>query len=126
MRVGDRIDVPYSRTPIAYNLARVTGFEFTQRRVGDMLRNISRCGNKKGRHMSNVKTKKHSIHTEETKVDNKKTCQNCSFHTQGVGAMAPNGKTPWIWQECSKGWGKPTPVGVLKNLCGAYQPKKES
>jgi hypothetical protein len=38
MQVGDCIDVPYSRTPVGYNLARVTGFEFTQRRKGDVLR----------------------------------------------------------------------------------------
>ena len=38
MEVGDCIDVPYSRTPVAHNLGRLTGFEFTQRRIGEILR----------------------------------------------------------------------------------------
>lgn len=38
MQVGDHIDIPYSRTPIANNLARKTGYAFTQRKVDDILR----------------------------------------------------------------------------------------
>ena len=60
----------------------------------------------------------------EVPVTNGKACQNCNFHTEGVGAITDNG-TIWKWQDCSKGWGKPSPVGVLKNLCGTYQPKKD-
>lgn len=54
-----------------------------------------------------------------------KNCQNCKFHSQGIGAVTANG-TKWMWQECSKNWGKPTPIGVLKNLCGLYQPKGDT
>lgn len=52
-----------------------------------------------------------------------KNCQNCKFHSTGIGAVTANG-TKWMWQDCTKGWGKPTPIGVLKNLCGLYQPKE--
>ena len=38
MDIGDSILVQYSRNSIAYNLARLTGFEFTQRREGEKLR----------------------------------------------------------------------------------------
>ena len=51
-----------------------------------------------------------------------KCCQNCKFHTQGVGAVTPTG-VEWKWQECTKQWGGKEPVGVLKNLCGTWKAK---
>lgn len=38
MAIGDCIDVPYVRRPVANNLGRKLGFTFTQRKVGDLLR----------------------------------------------------------------------------------------
>lgn len=38
LEVGDCIDIPYCRKAIASNLARTTGYEFTQRKVGTVLR----------------------------------------------------------------------------------------
>ena len=38
MEVGDCIDLPYTRTGVAGNLGRALGYEFTQRKVGDILR----------------------------------------------------------------------------------------
>ena len=57
-------------------------------------------------------------------ADPTKSCDTCTHFSTGIGALAPDGKTPWNWKECAKGWGKPTPVGVLKNLCGTYMLKK--
>lgn len=51
-----------------------------------------------------------------------KNCQSCKHHSSGIGAVTANG-TEWRWQDCTKGWGKPTPIGVLKNMCGLYMPK---
>lgn len=53
-----------------------------------------------------------------------KCCQTCQHHSCGIGAVTANG-TKWMWQDCAKGWGKPTPIGVLKNMCGLYILKKE-
>jgi len=50
-------------------------------------------------------------------------CQNCKHHSTGVGAVLSNG-TKWMWQDCTKGWGKPTPIGVFKNICNSYKPKE--
>lgn len=38
MKIGDCVTTPYTRSPIASNLARLTGFRFTQRRIKDELR----------------------------------------------------------------------------------------
>lgn len=38
MEVGDSVDLPYSRTPAAFNFAKITGNKFVQRRVGNVLR----------------------------------------------------------------------------------------
>ena len=48
---------------------------------------------------------------QEPKQPQQKNCQNCNFHTQGVGAVMQNG-TIHIWQECSKGWGR---IGYMPN-----------
>jgi hypothetical protein len=58
-----------------------------------------------------------------------KSCQTCKFHSSGYALDFDGKPIPkvnsefWKWQECTKGWGKPTPIGVLKNMCGLYQPK---
>ena len=56
-----------------------------------------------------------------------KCCQTCKFYSSGNaldknGNPIPKGKSGefWTWQDCTKGWGKC--VGVLKNMCGQYQP----
>jgi hypothetical protein len=61
-----------------------------------------------------------------------KCCQTCKFHSTGNaldfdGNPIPKGNSGefWTWQDCTKGWGKPTPIGVLKNMCGLYQPKNK-
>lgn len=38
LEVGDSIDIPYCRVGIASNLARDTGYTFTQRKIGNILR----------------------------------------------------------------------------------------
>lgn len=38
MQIGDCIDIPYSRSGTASNLARAFGYEFTQRKVDNVLR----------------------------------------------------------------------------------------
>mgnify|MGYP001298319382 CR=1 FL=1 len=38
LKVGHCMDIAYTRQPIASNLARQTGYRFTQRKVGDLLR----------------------------------------------------------------------------------------
>ncbi len=38
MEVGDSICIPYTRSPIAHNMHRATGFTFTQRKHGIYLR----------------------------------------------------------------------------------------
>lgn len=38
MEVGDSVLVPYTRSPIAHNMERATGFKFTQRKEGENLR----------------------------------------------------------------------------------------
>jgi hypothetical protein len=38
MQIWDCIDVPYTRNPIAGNLSRATGYAFTQRKIGNILR----------------------------------------------------------------------------------------
>ena len=59
-----------------------------------------------------------------------KNCQSCHHHSSGY-ALDHDGKPIpkvngdfWKWYECAKGWGKPTPIGVLKNMCSLYMPKK--
>lgn len=46
----------------------------------------------------------------------KPNCQNCKFYQTGIGAVLKSGHI-YYWEECSKGWGKPTPSGVFKNAC---------
>lgn len=38
MQVGDYIEIPYTRSGSASNLGRAFGYEFTQRKVGNVLR----------------------------------------------------------------------------------------
>lgn len=38
LEVGDCIDIPYSRNGAAFNIARDTGYTFTQRKIGNILR----------------------------------------------------------------------------------------
>jgi hypothetical protein len=52
-----------------------------------------------------------------------KNCQNCKHHSSGVAITLESGRT-WGWQECAKNWGKPTPVGVIKNLCSLHKEKE--
>jgi hypothetical protein len=52
-------------------------------------------------------------------VKQKPQCNNCKFYSSGVAEVLPSGKT-WIWEECQKSWGKPTPIGVLKNVCSLW------
>ena len=59
-----------------------------------------------------------------------KNCQSCHHHSSGY-ALDHDGKPIpkfegdfWKWQECAKDWGKPKLIGVLKNMCGMYMPKK--
>jgi hypothetical protein len=60
-----------------------------------------------------------------------KCCQTCKFHSTGNALDFDGNPIPkvngefWTWQDCTKGWGKPTPIGVLKNMCGLYQPKNK-
>lgn len=51
-----------------------------------------------------------------------KKCETCKFYTEGIAVINDNG-TPWMWKDCTKSWGKPTPIGVIKNLCGAWAKK---
>lgn len=53
----------------------------------------------------------------------KPSCQSCNHHSSGIGATLKNGHV-YEWQECKKSWGKTTPVGVFKNVCDLYMPKK--
>jgi hypothetical protein len=46
-----------------------------------------------------------------------KNCQSCLHQASGFSHN-------YLWQECTKGWGKPMMIGVVKNMCGMYQPKK--
>ena len=58
-----------------------------------------------------------------------KCCQTCKFYSTGYALDFDGKPIPkvsgdfWRWNDCTKGWGKPTPIGVLKNMCGLYQPK---
>ena len=54
-----------------------------------------------------------------------KKCETCNFYSEGIGVLNALGK-PWMWKDCTKSWGKPQFIGVVKNLCGAYQTKKET
>lgn len=38
MIIGDSIIVPYTRSPIAANMTRATGFKFSQRKIGKEMR----------------------------------------------------------------------------------------
>ena len=38
MEVGDSVEIDYERSPLASNMARATGFKFTQRKLGNKLR----------------------------------------------------------------------------------------
>lgn len=38
LEVGDSIDIPYRRVGVASNLARDTGYVFSQRKIGNILR----------------------------------------------------------------------------------------
>ena len=55
----------------------------------------------------------------------KPVCQTCRHHSQGVAVILESG-TNWCWQECTKSWGKPTPIGVIKNVCNLWVKKNES
>ena len=59
----------------------------------------------------------------ESEFEMNKNCQNCKYHSQGIAVVLESGRT-WSWQECSKQWGKPTPVGVIKNVCGLHTVKE--
>ena len=52
-------------------------------------------------------------------VKQKPQCNNCKFYTSGVAEVLPSGRV-WTWEECQKSWGKPTPIGVLKNVCSLW------
>ena len=60
-----------------------------------------------------------------------RNCQSCHHHSSGPaldkdGSPVTKGNGQyWIWQECAKSWGKPSPESVLKNMCSLYMPKKE-
>lgn len=58
-------------------------------------------------------------------VGEKPCCQNCRHHSGGVAVTLDSGTT-WNWQECTKSWGKPTPIGVIKNVCNLWVAKKQS
>lgn len=60
-------------------------------------------------------------------MSNVKNCQSCKFHTEhicvndkNIPVQKVNGDN-WTWEECKKGWS--LCVGVVKNMCGSYQPK---
>lgn len=53
-----------------------------------------------------------------------KNCQSCNHQSSGVAVVLDNG-IEWKWEDCTKGWGKPPMIGVLKNMCGMYIPKKD-
>jgi len=55
----------------------------------------------------------------------KASCFNCKNYSTGIGAVMKNG-TIYMWEQCEKQWGKPTPVGVLKNICTLHNQRKET
>jgi hypothetical protein len=64
------------------------------------------------------------LNFDERCFEVKKSCQNCKHHSSGVAIILESGRT-WNWQECTKNWGKPTPVGVIKNVCQLHKEKEE-
>ena len=49
-----------------------------------------------------------------------KQCENCQFYSEGVAVTLESG-TQWKWKDCTKQWGKPQFIGVIKNVCQAHK-----